>query len=282
MVTSMTLEQIEEFPILNREHAVYYLEDAEVFDTIIEGYSETKLKRGLNSFKAALEAGDFNRVALESQALKNCAIYIQAQRTVAVARAIYESCVPKLEVDAICQYYPILIKQSILLRRRIRQEIFQKNKLVFNEDNDADFDVPIAKQYKLDKRSFNDFDVSQVENVEIHNPIVDLEYPSNKVDEVIVMDKKLPLMEPKKETLHVEEEIKFRDSTLLDRSMKSSKISDVERFKNQRLRESIGDITAVDDEEYVEEKEIFVKAKQKDDIIMNEKPKLVSCNCSLL
>ena len=156
----MELKAIEDLPILDKEAAIIQLDGVELFESLLMGFDDMSMKSNLADLKAALENVDYANIRLSSHSLKGSSSYIHAER-VKVITSMIQTAVDNNKYEDIYKYYPVLIKQCILLKRRIRYEACIKEGKEF-EDDSSDFDVPIAKNYKVIKRSENDFDVVQV------------------------------------------------------------------------------------------------------------------------
>ena len=156
----MSLEEIENLPILDKETAISQLDDAELFDTMLMGFEDMSMRGNLTDLKISLEKSDFPNVRLSTHSLKGASSYIHAERVKTLA-ALIQCSVDNQKYDDIFKYYPELIKQCVLLKRKIRYEACAKDGKQFGDD-ESDFDLPIAKYYKIIKRSANDFDVAQV------------------------------------------------------------------------------------------------------------------------
>ena len=164
----MATEDIESLPILDRETAIKQLDDVSLFETMLMGFEDMSMRNNLTDLKLALEKADYYNIRLSSHSLKGASSYLRAERVRAAAAQV-QMAVDSQKSDDIFKYYPILVKQCILLKRRIRYEACIKEGILdcycigkqFHDD-ETDFDVPIAKYYQLIKRSANDFDVIQV------------------------------------------------------------------------------------------------------------------------
>ena len=163
----MSLEDIENLPILDKETAISQLDDAELFETMLIGFEDMSMRTNLTDLKIAVEKGDYSNIRLSSHSLKGASSYIHAERVKTIASLI-QSAVDNNELNSVTRYYPELVKQCILLKRVIRREACMKEDKPF-EDDDSDFDVPIAVNFKVVKRSNNDFEVLQIGELEVPN-----------------------------------------------------------------------------------------------------------------
>eukprot|EP00826_Nyctotherus_ovalis_P000729 TRINITY_DN10028_c0_g1_i12.p1 TRINITY_DN10028_c0_g1~~TRINITY_DN10028_c0_g1_i12.p1 ORF type:complete len:250 (-),score=67.59 TRINITY_DN10028_c0_g1_i12:96-740(-) len=161
----MSLDDIDSLPILDKEMAINQLDDAELFETMLSGFEEMSMRSNLTDIKIAIEKADYGNVRLSSHSLKGASSYIHAERVKTVASLI-QTAVDSNNCALVAKYYPELVKQCILLKRMIRREACSKDGKVF-EDDDSDFDVPIAKNFKVVKRSNNDFEVAQIGEMEV-------------------------------------------------------------------------------------------------------------------
>eukprot|EP00826_Nyctotherus_ovalis_P026430 TRINITY_DN2063_c0_g3_i4.p1 TRINITY_DN2063_c0_g3~~TRINITY_DN2063_c0_g3_i4.p1 ORF type:complete len:223 (-),score=59.91 TRINITY_DN2063_c0_g3_i4:655-1323(-) len=157
----MTLENIDSFPVLDKETAINQFDDAELFEQILMGFEEMSMRGNLNDLKKGIENNDYVTIRLSAHSLKGASSYIHADRVRELTSMIQQA-VDSKKYEDVHKCYPALIKQCILLKRRIRFEEYAKNGKVFDSEGEEDFDVPIAKNYKVMKRSTNDFDVVQV------------------------------------------------------------------------------------------------------------------------
>ena len=156
----MSLDEIDELPILDKETAINQLDDVELFETMIVGFEDMSMRSNLTDLKIAIEKLDYSNIRLSSHSLKGASSYIHAERVKTVASLI-QSAIDDNQIDSINKYYSVLIKQCILLKKAIRHEMCTKEAKPF-EDDDNDFDVPIAANFKVIKKSSDDFEVVQI------------------------------------------------------------------------------------------------------------------------
>ena len=180
----MSLEEIERLPILDKEIAIKHLDDAGLFETMLMGFEEMSMRNNLTNLKIALEKMDYYNIRLSSHSLKGASSYLHAER-VKTAASLIQFAVDKQRPDDIFKYYPILIKQCILLKRRVRYEECLKESKPFRDD-ESDFDVPLAKYFKIIKRSSNDFDIMQISKPGQFPPVPKYDFkPPNKMDSLV-------------------------------------------------------------------------------------------------
>ena len=156
----MYLDDINKLPIIDKETAIEQLDDAQLFESMLMGFEEMSMRNNLTELMIALEKKDYVNVRLSSHSLKGASSYIHAERVKTLASNIQIAIDNKTNEDAF-KYYPELVKQCIILKRQIRKEACTKSGKAFAND-DSDFDVPIAKFFKIEKRSADDFDVVQI------------------------------------------------------------------------------------------------------------------------
>ena len=156
----MSLEDIENMPILDKETAITQLGDSSLFDVMLTSFEEMSMRTNLTDLKIALEKVDYINIRLSSHSLKGAASYIHAER-VKTATSLLQSVIDNKKYDEISKHYLVLIKQCILLKRRIRYETCIKEEKSFNDD-ESDFDIPIAKNFNVIKHSATDFYIVEV------------------------------------------------------------------------------------------------------------------------
>lgn len=185
----MTSEEIERELILDKETAIKQLGDEDLFMTLLTGFEDMTLRKNLIDLKISLENIDYYNIRQNAHALKGASAYLYAQR-VKSATSHIETAVENRQVGEIFKYYPILIKQCIILKQKIRYEICLKESMYHNltflgkpfSEDESDFDVPIAKFYKLIKRSANDFDIKQIMKTGDLPPIPAYNFKKSKKD----------------------------------------------------------------------------------------------------
>ncbi len=133
----MSVQEIEALPILDKETAIQQLDDADLFDTMLTGFEEMSMRRNLTELKIALDDIDYYNIRLNAHSLKGASSYLHAER-VKTAAANMQLAVDSQKGEDIFKYYPILIKQCMILKRRIRQEACTKERnLICNANRQA-------------------------------------------------------------------------------------------------------------------------------------------------
>jgi len=156
----MASADIESLPILDKVTAIKDLDDVKLFENMLMGFEDMAMKTNLTNLKIALENMDYYNIRMSSHSLKGAASYLHAER-VKTSASLVQLAVDEQKPLNIFKYYPILLKECIVLKRRIRQEACQKAGKPLKDD-ESDFDIPIAKYFKLIKRSSLDFEVLQI------------------------------------------------------------------------------------------------------------------------
>ena len=151
---------IDELPVLDKTNAIKQLGDAELFETMLEGFEEMSMRKNLIGIKIAIDELDYFNVRVQAHSLKGSASYVHAERVKTAAEKLYTD-IDSKNVEGLFKDYPILVKQCIILKKTIRFEGCKKKKGQFKDD-DTDFDIPLSKFYKIMKRSALDFDVMQI------------------------------------------------------------------------------------------------------------------------
>ena len=160
----MSLEEIENLPILDKETAISQLDDADLFETMLNGFEDMSMRNNLSELKAALENCDFPNIRLSSHSLKGASSYIHAERVKTVASMI-QLAIDNNKSRDVMKYYPVLIKECILLKRRIRKEACTKDGIPYCDD-DSDYEIPIAKHFEIQKKSNGEFEVVKCSDFE--------------------------------------------------------------------------------------------------------------------
>ena len=118
----MSFEQLEELPIMDRARAAKDMGDEDLFAEFLAAYEQGELNNHLIGLKTALDAFDYGKVRSCAYALKGTSGYLHAERVTAAAQRLHEDVDLGLP-DRLMHDYPILIKQCIILKRQIRQEL---------------------------------------------------------------------------------------------------------------------------------------------------------------
>eukprot|EP00826_Nyctotherus_ovalis_P061630 TRINITY_DN878_c0_g1_i4.p1 TRINITY_DN878_c0_g1~~TRINITY_DN878_c0_g1_i4.p1 ORF type:complete len:217 (+),score=44.28 TRINITY_DN878_c0_g1_i4:204-854(+) len=156
----MYLNEVEKLPVLDEDAAMKELNDRELLETIMLGFEDMTMRGSLAKLKAALENANYTNVRICSHALKGAASYIHAERVRAQSSNL-QTAVDNKHYENAAKYYCELIKECIVLKKRIRLEKCKKKGKIFIEDS-SDFDVPIAKGYKIVKKSQKNFNVVSI------------------------------------------------------------------------------------------------------------------------
>ncbi len=112
-------------PVLDPTTAINNLGDDGLFIQLMENY-DSSLMKTLEELRVAMDQIDYREIRQKSHSLKGPASYIQGER-VRRAAEIVQLCVDRQEGPNIYKYYPQLIKESIRLRRRVRQYLNDLN-----------------------------------------------------------------------------------------------------------------------------------------------------------
>ncbi len=118
----MTLERIEEAAILDNKAALEGLGDAGVFDELMESFEELVLKHSLAGLKIALDERDWPALRTECLSLVGTASIAYAERLKLAASSLQRDAERK-DIEAVAVHYPLVIKQAILLKQKIRQAL---------------------------------------------------------------------------------------------------------------------------------------------------------------
>jgi len=150
--------------IFDAEKAIENLGDKDLFLSLVGMFVET-LTKNLDEIKIAVDRIDNADIRMKVHILKGTASYIQAER-VRRAAEILQLCIDKGDPNAIFDYYPLLIKESIKLRKSIRKYLCINNSnTVSNKideqfvEDEKDFNVPISEYFQLKKTNAETFDV---------------------------------------------------------------------------------------------------------------------------
>jgi len=169
---------LDELPILDKLNAIKQLGDAELFETMLEGFEEMSMRKSLLNLKIAMDDLDYFNIRLTAHSLKGSASYVRAERVKSAAEKVYND-IDSQNVEKLFRDYPALIKQCIMLKKAIRYETCKKKKIQFKDDNE-DFNVPISKFYMIAKRSSLDFEVVQMLRPDHIPPIPLYEFNNSK------------------------------------------------------------------------------------------------------
>lgn len=149
--------------LLNSKKAITDLGDAELYNMMLAGIEDTTLRPNLAKLKNAMDVFDYKEIRMTSHTLKGSIAYIGGERAKR-ASEIVQFNVDKQQGPEIFKNYPLIIEECIKLKREIRRYSVM-NKLENSpsefKENDADFDVPICKFYKLKKESATNFKIVQ-------------------------------------------------------------------------------------------------------------------------
>ena len=118
---TMDLAEIESLPILDKETAIRDLGDVELFETMLMGFEEMTMRKNLTELKFAIEDLNYKAIRLNSHSLKGASSYLHAER-VKTAAAQLQFTIDSQTPEEIFKKYPVLIKQCIILKRKIRLE----------------------------------------------------------------------------------------------------------------------------------------------------------------
>ena len=125
----MSIEEIERLPILDKLTAIKHLDDADLFDTMLMGFDDMSMKKNLVELKIAMDDVDYFNIRLNSHSLKGASSYLHAER-VREASAQLQFAVDNQKSNDIFKYYQILVKQCIILKKRIRYETCIKESMI--------------------------------------------------------------------------------------------------------------------------------------------------------
>lgn len=117
----MSIEEIERLPILDKQTAIKHLDDEDLFETMLMGFEDMSMKKNLVELKIAMDDLDYYNIRLNSHSLKGASSYLHAER-VREASAQIQFAVDYQKANDIFKFYPILIKQCIILKKKIRYE----------------------------------------------------------------------------------------------------------------------------------------------------------------
>lgn len=154
----------DNLPILDHAVAIENLGGQELFIDLIGMFDETLIKI-LNELKSAIDRNDNPDIRMKAHTLKGSASYIQAERVRRVSE-ILQLCIDDKNTESVFLYYPLLVKESILLRRCIRMYLCEHNSnncvnkldAKFVED-EKDFEVPISRHFRIHKINAQTFDI---------------------------------------------------------------------------------------------------------------------------
>ncbi len=126
----MSIANIEDLPILDRKAAIEGLGGLELFENMLEGFEDLSLRKNLTALKIALDELDYYSVRMQAHSLKGSSSYLHAERVTKIAEKMQKDVEDQLP-EEIFKYYPILIKQCIMLKRMIRLDILKKQGSLF-------------------------------------------------------------------------------------------------------------------------------------------------------
>eukprot|EP00826_Nyctotherus_ovalis_P065158 TRINITY_DN9571_c0_g1_i11.p1 TRINITY_DN9571_c0_g1~~TRINITY_DN9571_c0_g1_i11.p1 ORF type:complete len:285 (-),score=30.85 TRINITY_DN9571_c0_g1_i11:57-911(-) len=151
-------------PIIDYTKAITDLGDKELFIGLV-GIFDENFVATLEKIKTAVDSGDNTGIRMHAHTLKGTASYIQAERVRRISE-ILQLCIDNNEPENVFKYYPLLIKESIKLRRAIRQYLCENNSNgYFNRvgeefaEDEKDFDIPISQYFQLKNKDIETFDV---------------------------------------------------------------------------------------------------------------------------
>ena len=121
----MSIVNIEELPILNKEEAIEGLGGVELFESMLESFEDLSLRKNLISLKIAIDDIDYYSIRMQAHSLKGSAGYLHAERVTKIAEKLQND-IERQQADEIFKDYSMLVKQCIMLKRTIRFEMLKK------------------------------------------------------------------------------------------------------------------------------------------------------------
>ena len=112
-------------PVLCYEKAIENLGDEDLFNELLKSFDET-LMNNLADIKGGMDKFDYADIRLKTHTLKGTSSYIQGER-VRRASEIMQFCIDRQDAKGAYEHYPLLIVESIKLRRAIRQYLCRLN-----------------------------------------------------------------------------------------------------------------------------------------------------------
>ena len=125
----MSIDNIEELPILNKEAAIKGLGSKELFQNMLDNFEDLTLKTTLLSLKVAMDELDYLAIRSQAHSLRGSLSYIYAERATKYAEKIQLG-VENQIIDDVLENYRELIKQCIILKRTIRYELLRSKSML--------------------------------------------------------------------------------------------------------------------------------------------------------
>ena len=121
----MSIPNIDELLILNKEVAVDGLGGVDLYENMIDSFEEMSLRKTLIILKIAVDEFDYYSVYTQAHILKGSASYLRADRVSLLAEKIQADVEQQLPDEAF-KDYALLLKQCILLKRAVRFDILKR------------------------------------------------------------------------------------------------------------------------------------------------------------
>lgn len=176
----MNDEISNELQILNASKAIEGIADEDTFNMLLEMYDQS-LMPALTNLEKAMNDFNYKEIRMQSHSIKGPSSYIGGER-VKRAAEIVQFNVDKQQGPNIFKNYPMLIEESIKLRREIRRYSCLKNingaPPEFKESED-DLKIPLCKHYKFTNKSAENPKIIQIGNIDFP-PVPFLDITSKK------------------------------------------------------------------------------------------------------
>ena len=122
--------EIEKLAIMDPEAALESLGDKTVFGIMVDGMSACLIKH-MTEIKVSLEANEHGSLKTQLQSLKGATSYTRCYR-VGKATELLKNSIEANELDKIPVHYSRFVKESILLKRYLRQYICKRESMAFH------------------------------------------------------------------------------------------------------------------------------------------------------
>ena len=116
-------------PVMCPEKAIEGLGDTDLFNELIKTFDDTLISN-LKDIQESIDKMDYDGIRLKTHTLKGTSSYIQGER-VRKASEIMQFCMDNHNAKGAYDHYPLLIVESIKLRRAIRQYLCHLNSKLY-------------------------------------------------------------------------------------------------------------------------------------------------------
>lgn len=140
--------------VLNAKGAIESLGDEDSFNMLLEMLEES-LQKSLKALEQAMNIFDYKEIRMQSHSLKGPSGYVGGERLRRAAEIVQFN-VDHQEGPNIFNNYPLIIEESIKLRREVRRYkcIKKLNENVHEfKESEEDTNLPVSVHYKFERKS---------------------------------------------------------------------------------------------------------------------------------